>query len=30
VLRLHNRIIVLASDEGGTDQPVLLDHQGTA
>jgi zinc/manganese transport system ATP-binding protein len=30
VLRLHNRIIVLASDdEGGSDQPVLLDHQGT-
>jgi zinc/manganese transport system ATP-binding protein len=30
VLRLHNRIIVLAGDdEGGSDQPVLLDHQGT-
>jgi zinc/manganese transport system ATP-binding protein len=30
VLRLHNRIIVLAGDEGGSDQPVLLDHTGTA
>jgi zinc/manganese transport system ATP-binding protein len=30
VLRLHNRIIVLAGDEGGSDQPVLLDHQGTS
>ena len=30
VIRLHNRVIVLAGDETGTDDPVLLDHQGTA